>query len=554
MALAWRILALNTAAFTVCFAVWMMYGVLVTFLVDRGLYAWTREEMGWLIGVPVLTGSLLRLPVGVLADRYGGRLVFALLMLGAALPTWSVSLADSFWQFLLAGLGFGLCGTSFAVGVAYTAAWFPPTRQGTALGIFGIGNIGAALTSMGAPLLLNHLTGGGADLEGWRGLPRLYAAALVLTSLVFWVLTETRRVESRPGLAERLAPLRDLRVWRFGLYYFFAFGGFVALSQWLIPYYVNMYGLPLASAGFLVGIFSLPAGGVRALGGWLADRMGARSVMYGALGSGLLLLVLLFPPRMEIQTPGPGITAARAGVVSRVSEREIAVGADRYPLREGRGSPRLPLTAPEGQKEGQLFLPVASFRQEPVVKAGEGVAKGQLLARGVTHIYFQANLGVFTSLVFLLGIALGCTSAAVYKHIPHYFPANVGVVGGLVGVLGGLGGFVDPIVFGYLLQATGLWTTCWMYLFLVGLGSLLWMHLVIQHMMHQQVPALMREIEAHPTVLCPRYGSAARIRLRVESCSLWEGEGPPECGAPCLRVSPDGSAREAGKGAAQSQT
>ncbi|HEX9795252.1 MAG TPA: MFS transporter, partial [Planctomycetota bacterium] len=129
-----RVLTMNTLAFTVCFACWMMNGVLVTFLVDNAVYDWSKVQMGWLIGIPVLTGSLTRLPVGVLTDKYGGRRVYTVLMLLAAVPLWRLSYADSYSGFLLASLGFGLAGASFAVGIAYTSVWFARKHQGTALG------------------------------------------------------------------------------------------------------------------------------------------------------------------------------------------------------------------------------------------------------------------------------------------------------------------------------------------------------------------------------------------------------------------------------------
>ncbi|HGY90086.1 MAG TPA: MFS transporter, partial [Planctomycetes bacterium] len=201
-----RVLILNTFAFTVCFAAWMMNGVLITFLVDNGVYQWDKAQLGWLIGIPVLTGSITRLPVGVLTDKYGGRKVYAALMLLAAFFMFMVSYADSYSGFLLAGLGFGVSGASFAVGIAYTSVWFPPQYQGTALGVFGAGNAGAALTSIFAPMLLKSLTHGGENLEGWRTMPRIYAALLLGTALLFWFLTyEKKVVQSKTmTLAERL--------------------------------------------------------------------------------------------------------------------------------------------------------------------------------------------------------------------------------------------------------------------------------------------------------------------------------------------------------------
>ncbi len=473
-----KILAMNTMAFTVCFAAWMMNGVLITFLVENRVFDWDKAQMGWLIGTPVLSGAVMRLPMGLLTDRYGGRPVFTLLIVISAVPMYLVSYADSYTGFILGGLGFGLCGASFAVGIAFTSVWFRQERQGFALGIFGAGNAGAALTVMGAPVLLNMLTEDGADLEGWRMLPRLYAVALVITAAVFYLLTNSRKVEGAEGktMAQRLAPLRDVRVWRFGLYYFLVFGGFVALAQWLVPYYVNVYSMTVVTAGLMTAIFSFPSGVIRALGGWMSDRMGARTVMYWVFGSSCVIFLLLTVPRMDIRSPGEGILALSSGTVSAVSADRIVVGDREYALdsREAANAGDEP--------EGALVLPTTSSWHEPAVEVGDEVSRRQLLARGVTRIYFQANVWVFSGLVFIVGIVLGIGKAAVYKHIPEYFPADVGVVGGLVGVLGGLGGFVSPIIFGYLLRATGIWTTTWMFLALISIVSLVWMHIVIQRM------------------------------------------------------------------------
>ena len=485
-----KVLALNTIAFTVCFAAWMMNGVLVTFLVGNGIYDWDKVQMGWLIGIPVLTGAITRLPVGILTDKYGGRRVFTLLMLLSAIPLYLVSMADSYLSFALCGLGFGLTGASFAVGIAYSSVWFAREHQGTALGIFGAGNAGAAITSMGAPILLRNMTA--ENLDAWRGLPKLYAASLVVMALVFWFLTHEKKAAAAQGknLRERLAPLKQMRVWRFGLYYFFVFGGFVALAQWLIPYYVNVYEMSIAQAGLMASIFTLPSGVIRALGGWMSDRMGARAVMYWVLCISVLCCFLLVIPRMDIQAPGQGIMAPKPGTVTAVEGSRVALGDKVYDLAQ-RPQESVGLT----NDPHALILPKFEFWQEPVVEVGQEVKRKELVARGVTHIYFQANVWIFTALVFVLGIVMGIGKAAVYKHIPDYFPNEVGVVGGIVGVLGGLGGFVCPIIFGYLLQGTGIWTTNWMFFLIVTVACLVWMHLVVRKMMHQRAPELMRDLE-----------------------------------------------------------
>lgn len=488
----YKILIINTLAFAVCFAAWMLNGVLVTFLVDSGTYSWNTTQMGILIATPVLTGAVLRLPVGLLSDLYGGRIVMFFLMLIAAVPMYILSYANSYLMFLIASLGFGLAGASFAAGVAYTSVWFSKTRVGAALGIYGVGNVGAAITTMFAPSLLVFFTA--ADSEGWRMLPKLYAGILIAMAVVFWFATTTKLPdqEGKKSFMNQLAPLANLRVWRFGLYYSFFFGGFVALSQWLIPYYVNVYTMSIGMAGFLTSLFSLPSGLVRAFGGWISDHWGARTVMYATLISSFIICLLLFPAAMVIQTPGQGVIAPKNDVVVQVTSKKIVLesGLEVY-LNEKKPKEILDFTA-----DRHLILPTSSSWQEPSVKEGDVVQKGQLLAQGTTRIFFQANQWVFTFFLFFLGIVMGIGMAGVYKHIPTYFPSDVGIVGGLVGVLGGLGGFFFPIIFGLLLKWTGLWTTNWMFLALVAASSLIWMHIVIKKMMNRQSQSgLMQKLE-----------------------------------------------------------
>lgn len=477
-----RVLFVNTLAFTVCFAVWTMYGVLVTFLADSRVFVLDKGQIGWLIGIPVLTGSLLRLPVGMLTERYGGKPVYIGVMLTAAAGCFLTSFANSFWSLVAGGLAFGTAGAAFAVGIAYSSIWFPRERQGTALGIFGVGNAGAAVTSLGAPHLLGRLTNGGTELEGWRQMPQIYGVGLILMTVIFAFMAVHRNDEESANRSwiHMLEPLKDTRVWRFGLYYFLVFGAFVALAQWLIPYYLNVYAMPLATAGLMASIFSLPSGVIRALGGWVSDKFGARTTMYWVLSSCAVFFLLLVAPRMEITSPGEGIMADKAGTVTAVGKDSISVDDKVYSLK----SP----PANEAQAaEGTLVWPEFVSWQEPAVVVGQTVKKKELVARGVTHVFFQANVWVFTGFVFLAGIMMGIGKAAVYKHIPEYFPKDVGVVGGIVGVIGGLGGFFCPIIFGYMLKGTGLWTTCWLFLGLLAIICLVWMHLVILRMTRGQV-------------------------------------------------------------------
>ncbi len=484
-----RVLFLNTLAFTVCFAAWMLNGVLVTFLSTNQVFNWGPVEIGWLLGIPVLTGSIFRLPAGMLTDKFGGKPIFGTLLLLCAIPMYFLSTVNSFTGFAICSFGFGLVGVSFSIGIAFSSVWYPQKFQGTALGIFGAGNAGAALTTLLAPKLLNIFTQNGTDLEGWRTLPKCYAAMLFLMGIVFFMFSVNKKpLSSAKHWVDMLKPLKNVRVWRFGLYYFLVFGCFVAFSQWLVPYFVSAYYMPLVTAGLLASCFSFPSGVIRAVGGWMSDRWGARKVMYWVLGTSTVVCFMLIIPKMDIYSPGQGIMATMPGVVSEVNSKAIVIGSKSYALIEKK-------IHTESFDEKLLVFPTKEVWQEPVVIVGQKIQRKELLAKGITRIYFQANVWIFAFLVFVLGAVWGIGKAAVYKHIPDYFPEEVGVVGGMVGVLGGLGGFFCPIIFGYLLKNTGLWTSCWMLMFFLSLICLWWMHAVVVQMMRAKHPESRHLIE-----------------------------------------------------------
>ncbi|PWB28148.1 MFS transporter [Flavobacterium sp. HTF] len=480
-----RILFLNTLAFTVCFACWTLNGVLVTYLADKGIFNFTVVETGWLLGIPILSGSVFRLPIGILTDKYGGKIVFATLLFVCAVPLFLLSFAGSFWSFAVLSFFFGLVGTSFAVGIGYTSIWYPKEWQGRALGIFGMGNAGAAITTFIAPTLLNHLSEKD-PVNGWKMLPVIYAAALVLIGILFIVFAKNK---TNPGvsktISELMSPLKNVRVWRFGAYYFLVFGFFVAYSQWLLPNFMNVYSTTLVMGGMFATLFSLPSGVIRAFGGYLSDKFGARKVMYWVLGSSIVISFLLMFPKMEIYTAGPGVMAMNNGVVTELSADHIIVSGKTYQISHKKDS----------EMNGESVFPVKKSWQEIVVKQNQEVKKKELLAKGITQINFSANLWVYVVLVILIGISWGIGKAAVYKHIPEYFPNEVGVVGGMVGLIGGLGGFFGPIIFGYLLNYTGLWTSSWIFIFIVSVLCLLWMHKTIINAMRSKSPDFTREIE-----------------------------------------------------------
>ena len=448
-------LGMSTLAFTVCFAVWTLFSIIgVQIKKDLGL---TDTQFGLLVGTPILTGSLIRLILGIWADQYGGRVVYVGVMIAAAVATWLLTFAYDYPTFLLAALGVGIAGGSFAVGIAYVSRWYETDRQGTALGIFGAGNVGAAVTKFVAPFVM--------VAYGWKAVADIWAIALVITALAFWLTTKDdpqvaarRKVGTKPEpMSAMLEPLRNVQVWRFSLYYFFVFGGFVALALWLPRYLIGVYGLDITTAGMIGAAYSVPASLFRIYGGVLSDKFGARRVMYWTLGVSIAAcFVMSYPPT-------------------------------------------------------------------------------QYVVKGITGpISFTMEMGLvpFTVVAFVLGFFMSLGKAAVYKHIPVYYPKHVGAVGGIVGLVGGLGGFVLPIAFGVLNDLTGVWTSCFMLLFLVAGVSLVWMHVSIRAMEREaagealdRLPELPEMRQIHGPEHVGKLSGKTLEDWRPEDKTFWEERG-----------------------------
>jgi NNP family nitrate/nitrite transporter-like MFS transporter len=295
-----RVLVLSTVAFTLLFAVWLMLGVLIVPM--QKALSLTKIEVTWLTAIAVLSGSIFRLPFGIAADRFGGKKLLAILLLVSAVPCYLMSTVQSFEEAMVYALLFGVSGNAFSVGIAWNAAWFPREKQGVALGTFGAGNVGASITKLVGPSLIAMVPAsgflGGLIPGGFRFVPVMYSVMLVAMAIV--LLAYAPKADRTPGaqrsLASMLVPLRELRVWRFGLYYVVVFGAYVALSLWLPSYYQRVYGFSLSSAALLTALFIFPASLLRPLGGYLSDRFGARPVTYAVFAAMLLACVPLCVP------------------------------------------------------------------------------------------------------------------------------------------------------------------------------------------------------------------------------------------------------------------
>jgi NNP family nitrate/nitrite transporter-like MFS transporter len=286
------VLVASTLAFAVCFAVWMMFSIIG--IPIRETLKLNATQFGLLAATPVLTGAVLRLPLGVLTDRFGGRGVFLVLLAASAAPVYLIAYATEYWQFLSLGLVLGAVGASFAVGTPYVARFFAPNQRGFAMGVFGAGTSGAAINMFAAPPLVASF--------GWQMVPKVYATAILLTAGVFWLLAkpDPGAGKAGPSLKQQLAVLNEPRVWKYCQYYSIVFGGFTALSLWMPQYYVNEYRLTIAQGALLAAAFALPAGVLRALGGWLADRFGAHNVTWWVLWSAWICLFVLSYPQFDL--------------------------------------------------------------------------------------------------------------------------------------------------------------------------------------------------------------------------------------------------------------
>jgi NNP family nitrate/nitrite transporter-like MFS transporter len=413
------VLIVSTFAFTVCFMVWMMFAV-IGIPIKKTLDL-NSTQFGLLMATPVLTGSLIRVPLGIWTDRFGGRIVMTLLMASTVPAIWLMSYATQYWQYLTIGLFVGLAGGSFSVGTPYVARWFPKKQQGFAMGIYGAGNSGAAVNKFLAPALVVGF--------GWTMVPQVYAAIMLGTVILFWFFSHSdpgHLVPSHVTFRDQLKSLKDPKVIKYCQYYSIVFGGYVALSLWMVQYYVGEFGLDIRTAALLAACFSLPGGVLRAVGGWLSDKYGAHSMTWWVLWVSWICLFLLSYPQTDFT-----------------------------------------ITTVTGPKTFHIGL----------------------------------NVYLFTLLMFTLGIAWAFGKASVFKYISDDYPHNIGTISGIVGLAGGMGGFLLPILFGALMDLTGIRSSAFMLMYGVVWVSLIWMYWTEvrakEYMAHSSPPELQTQFSSN---------------------------------------------------------
>lgn len=284
-----RALVLATLAFAACFSVWTLYAVMGIPLQHQ--LQLSATEYGILLAAPIFSGAVLRLPLGILADRFSSRRLWLYQMLAVIPALLLLPWVDSYHGYLWLGLWFGLSGISFTLGVRYVSSWFASSRQGRALGLFGMGNAGVAITFVLVPLAIHYF--------GWQWIGPLYAAGMLLITVLFALLSPPEPAQfyaqSQALSLRQLAG--DARIWRFSLYYYFVFGSFLALLLWLPQYYMQAYAMNPQQAMAFTLFFVATSSMVRALGGWFADRFGGRAVNWSVFWVCLVCLFFLsYPP------------------------------------------------------------------------------------------------------------------------------------------------------------------------------------------------------------------------------------------------------------------
>lgn len=267
-----RALFMSTMAFGVAFAIWGLISALAPTFTE--IYNLSATSKSILIAVPVLLGSIGRLPAGMLADRFGGRIVFTVLLIGSAIPAALIGFSSSYNQLILLGLLVGLAGTSFAIGVAFTSKWFAPEKQGMALGIYGVGNIGQSAAVFFAPVLALWL----AD---WRPVFYIFAAISLIWGIIFYLFARDAETTAKPKtFAENIKVLQTSpKAWILSIFYFLTFGGFVAFSIYLPTLLIDLYDLSPTDAGARTAGFVILATLLRPVGGILADKVGGAKVL-----------------------------------------------------------------------------------------------------------------------------------------------------------------------------------------------------------------------------------------------------------------------------------
>lgn len=278
-------LTMGTLSMMVCFMVWLSLSPLVGVILAHNGIELSEFQRTFLLATPILLGSIMRVPMGILSDKYGGKRIYIILMLFLIIPVLMIPRVGSFGMMMFAALLLGMSGTSFAVGISYVTGFFPPEQQGLVLGIAGVGNIGTAFSSFFFPRIEKSM---GLDSVFYL----LIALLVVFVLLMIFIAPESKKNENA-SMGKSLAVAKEKDTWYLALFYFLTFGLFMAMTNLLSTFMVNLFNSNLVDAGLWAAIFAVLGTLTRPVGGYLSDKIRPMTLLkYDFIAITLVAIIL----------------------------------------------------------------------------------------------------------------------------------------------------------------------------------------------------------------------------------------------------------------------
>jgi NNP family nitrate/nitrite transporter-like MFS transporter len=299
-------LTLQTSSLIVGFMIWVIISSLMPYI--QADIPMTAGQQSIVTAIPVILGSLLRIPIGFYADRFGARIIFLISFLILLIPVFYISVASTFTDLVIGGLLLGVGGAVFSIGVTSLPKYYPKEKHGLVNGIYGVGNIGTAITTFGAPII--------AGAIGWTGTVRLFLIVIIVFSALIFIFGDRKEERQKKSMVEEIKGVyKSSTLWFLSLFYFITFGSFVAFTMFLPSFLVDNFGLDPVDAGIRTAIFIIIATLLRPLGGSLADRFNPYVIlMFVFIGVALSGILLSFSPNIEWYTVGALTVAVTVGI------------------------------------------------------------------------------------------------------------------------------------------------------------------------------------------------------------------------------------------------
>lgn len=299
-------LTLQTASLVTGFMMWVLISSLIPSIKQD--IPLTESQVSIITAIPVILGSLLRIPIGFYTDRFGARKLFMISFTVLLFPVFYVSVANSFIDLVIGGLFLGIGGAVFSVGVTSLPKYYPKEKQGFINGVYGVGNAGTAITTFGAPIIAQSL--------GWQKTAQLFLILLLIFIVFNFIFGDRKEVKVKQSMAEQLKSVcKNTTLWFLSLFYFITFGAFVAFTMFLPNFLVNNFNLDSVDAGIRTAGFIALATLMRPIGGLLADKFNSFIIlMFTFIAVTLSAVILAFSPNIELFTVGCLAVALFVGI------------------------------------------------------------------------------------------------------------------------------------------------------------------------------------------------------------------------------------------------